>query len=81
MAISWRHHCTTGGPEQCHHQDQHNITKIFKFDEMSLISSCSRVTSGERAESGCKVTFVILRKRLSLFKDDCVKLRVTKVFV
>ena len=59
-------------------QDQQNM-KTFKFSKRSLISSCSRVTSGERAKSGCEERFGILWVEQSFIKDDCVKLRVTTV--
>ena len=56
--------------------DQKHPEYTYAFNDKSLISSCSRVTFGERAESGREVLFPI-----RYFKDDCVKFRVTKVLV
>ena len=55
--------------------DQKHQEYTYTFNKSS-ISSCSRVTSAERAKSGLEVMFLI-----RYFKDDCVKFRVTKVLV
>ena len=62
--------------------DQDHVEVTFKFSDMSSISesSCSRVTSGERARNGYQVMF-FLNNEIQYVKDDCVKLRVTKVLV
>ena len=51
------------------------------FDLRSLIASCNRVTSGERATIGCRQKVFNLQesKNTMYIKDDCVKFRVTKV--
>ena len=65
--------------------DQKHQEWTFKFDDNSLVSSArSRVTSGERAISGCeKAFFSLLSSKDELntlyVKDDCVKFRVTSV--
>ena len=56
--------------------DQKYQEHTYTFNDKSPISSCSRVTSAERAKSGREVLFPI-----RYFKDDCVKFRVTKVLV
>ena len=53
--------------------DQNHMQVTLKFSNKSLISSCSRVTSGERAKSGCEEMF--MNSRLFV-KDDCVNVRV-----
>ena len=59
-------------------KDQKHEEYTFTFDDKSLISSCSRVTSGERAKSGCVQSLA-----LHCYKDDCdsVRFRVTKVVI
>ena len=65
---------------QSSNQKYHEGT--LEFNYKSLISSCSRVTSGERAESGCVLcVFILDSKNTMCVKDDCVKFRVTKVSV
>ena len=64
--------------------DQKHQEWNFKFDNKSLVSSCNRVTSGERAISGCEKSFFSLlssKDKLNTLyvKDDCVKFRVTSV--
>ena len=63
--------------------DQDHQEQTFKFDGESSISSRSRVTSGERAESGCSQRRFTPRdsKNAKYIKDDCVRFRVTKVLV
>ena len=69
--------------------DQEHLEETIKFSDKSSISSCSRVTSGERAESGCEKAFfsLIYTQDDTIFvkymyvKDDCVRFRVTKVLV
>ena len=58
--------------------DQNHMKVTLKFSNKSPISSCSRVTSRERAKSGCEEMFV--HSRLFV-KDDCVYLRVTNIAV
>ena len=56
--------------------DQMYQEQTFKFNK-STISSCSRVSSGERATSGCgQYAFTLIN--YECVKDDCVKFRVTK---
>lgn len=61
--------------------DQKHQEWTFLFNDKSAISSCSRVTLGERAKIGCMVTFVIHGFRKQYIKDDYVIFRVTKVLV
>ena len=54
----------------------------LKFDDKCSISSCIRVTSGERATSGgIRCTFALVDSVSTYIKGDCVKFRVTKVSV
>ena len=67
-------------------RDQDHMQVTVKFnDKSTYISSCSRVTSGERAKIGCdKEFFSLLHSKggnTLYIKDDCVKFRVTKVVV
>ena len=59
-------------------KDQKHEECTITFDDKSLISSCCRVTSGERAKSGCVGSLALQR-----YKDDCdsVRFRVTKVVI
>ena len=59
--------------------DQKHQERTLKLDRKSSISSCSRVTSGDRAKSGCGQRSFLLDIRC--VKDDCVRFRVTKVLV
>ena len=63
--------------------DQKHQEETFRFDGKSSIFSCNRVTSGERAKSGCEgQAFTIMNFKNTMYiKDDCVKFRVTKVVV
>ena len=53
----------------------------LKFDDKCSISSCIRVTSGERAMSGSEQHSFALYSENTYIKGDCVKFRVTKVSV
>ena len=53
----------------------------LKFDDKCSISSCIRVTSGERAMSGSEQHSFTLYSENTYIKGDCVKFRVTKVSV
>ena len=63
--------------------DQYHIGMTVKFNDKSPVSSCSRVTSGERAKCGCEEGFFsLLGSKYDIYvKDDTVKLKVTKVVV
>ena len=62
--------------------DQNHQELTFKFDG---ISSCSGVTSRERATIGCRQKVFHLHvhkyKNPIYVKDDCVKFRVTKILL
>ena len=64
---------------QINDESYSHMEVIFKFSKKLPISSCSRVTSGERAKSGCEQVYIT-----SLFdyvKDDCIKFKVTNIVV
>ena len=59
--------------------DQNHLMTTFEFSGKKLpISSCSRVTSGERAKSGCEEVYMPYKLCI---KDDCIKFRVTNIAV
>ena len=67
--------------DQSSNQNHQECT--LKFDDKCSISSCIRVTSGERATSGgMRHSFVLVDFKNAMYiKGDCVKFRVTKVSV
>ena len=62
--------------------DQNHKECTLKLDGNCSISSCIRVTSGERAMSGGRqLSIVLVDSENTYIKGDCVKFRVTKVSV
>ena len=62
--------------------DQNHKEYTFKFNDKCAISSCSRVTSGEKAGSGSiQYVFTLVDSENMYIKGDTVKFRVTKVSV